>query len=192
MTQWDVSLAGLGVVEDGVAMAERAASAVLSREAHRDLFNKEGAECEGLGVSPVVGAAVLVRLGAGVAAISGRGPKGSTVKVAKGAAAWKLSALKPGRSATLTLRVRVGRKVTGGIAEAYAKAQLAAGIVLPRSGTAFLSVHDRDKPGCVKLGRELIERGFELVATEGTALALIAAGMFGAAGIGMAVRRRRG
>ncbi len=33
--------------------------------------------------------------------------------------------------------------------EAYAKAQLAAGIVLPRSGTAFLSVHDRDKPGCV-------------------------------------------
>ncbi|MCW8844629.1 MAG: carbamoyl phosphate synthase large subunit, partial [Gammaproteobacteria bacterium] len=61
--------------------------------------------------------------------------------------------------------------------EAYAKAQLAAGIVLPRSGTAFLSVHDRDKPGCVKLGRELIERGFELVATEGTALALIAEGV---------------
>jgi len=61
--------------------------------------------------------------------------------------------------------------------EAYAKAQLAAGIVLPRSGTAFLSVHDRDKPGCVKLGKELIERGFELVATEGTAVALMAEGV---------------
>ena len=61
--------------------------------------------------------------------------------------------------------------------EAYAKAQLAAGVVLPQFGTALLSVHDRDKPGCVLLARELIERGFELVATGGTAAALKAEGI---------------
>ncbi len=57
-------------------------------------------------------------------------------------------------------------------AEAYAKAQLASGVVLPRTGTALLSVRDRDKPGAVKLARILVERGFDIVATDGTALAL--------------------
>ncbi|UCC13783.1 MAG: carbamoyl-phosphate synthase large subunit [Gammaproteobacteria bacterium] len=61
--------------------------------------------------------------------------------------------------------------------EAYAKAQLAAGIVLPTCGTAFLSVRERDKPGAVNLARILVDRGFELVATEGTALALEEAGV---------------
>jgi carbamoyl-phosphate synthase large subunit len=56
--------------------------------------------------------------------------------------------------------------------EAYAKAQLAAGIVLPTSGTAFLSVRERDKPEAVMLGKILVDRGFEIVATEGTCLAL--------------------
>src|SRR5690606_2186269 len=40
--------------------------------------------------------------------------------------------------------------------EAYAKAQLASGVVLPRSGVAFVSVRDRDKPGAVELGKMLI------------------------------------
>jgi carbamoyl-phosphate synthase large subunit len=56
--------------------------------------------------------------------------------------------------------------------EAYAKAQIASGVVLPRSGLAFISVRDRDKPAAVELGRMLIERGFEIVATGGTAAAL--------------------
>ena len=56
--------------------------------------------------------------------------------------------------------------------EAYAKAQLAAGIVLPTSGTAFLSVRERDKPEAVMLGKILVDRGFEIVATEGTCLAV--------------------
>ncbi len=62
-------------------------------------------------------------------------------------------------------------------AEAYAKAQIASGIRLPRSGTALLSVRDRDKPAAVELGRALLERGFELVATSGTAMALAEAGL---------------
>src|SRR5262245_16823530 len=56
--------------------------------------------------------------------------------------------------------------------EAYAKAQIASGVVLPRRGLAFISVRDRDKPGVVELGKMLIARGFEIVATGGTAKAL--------------------
>jgi carbamoyl-phosphate synthase large subunit len=61
--------------------------------------------------------------------------------------------------------------------EAYAKAQLATGSVLPTSGTAFLSVRDRDKEGAIVLARILKDRGFEILATEGTAAALRAAGV---------------
>ncbi|MFB3064826.1 MAG: carbamoyl-phosphate synthase large subunit [Gammaproteobacteria bacterium] len=61
--------------------------------------------------------------------------------------------------------------------EAYAKAQLASGVLLPTSGTALLSVRDQDKPAAVELARELISRGFEIVATHGTASALEAAGV---------------
>ncbi len=42
----------------------------------------------------------------------------------------------------------------------------ASGVILPRKGVCFISVRDRDKPGAVELARKLIERGFEIVATE--------------------------
>jgi carbamoyl-phosphate synthase large subunit len=61
--------------------------------------------------------------------------------------------------------------------EAFAKAQLASGVLLPRSGTALISVRERDKPDAVILGRILADRGFEIVATEGTAQALRDAGV---------------
>ena len=61
--------------------------------------------------------------------------------------------------------------------EAYAKAQAASGVTLPRKGVCFISVRDRDKPGAVGLARKLIERGFEVLATEGTARALTEAGI---------------
>ncbi|TLY96100.1 MAG: carbamoyl-phosphate synthase large subunit [Gammaproteobacteria bacterium] len=61
--------------------------------------------------------------------------------------------------------------------EAYAKAQSASGVVLPRHGVCFISVRDRDKGPAVILARKLIERGFELLATEGTARALKEAGV---------------
>ncbi len=62
-------------------------------------------------------------------------------------------------------------------AEAYAKAQLAAGVVLPRGGRAFLSVRDADKGRLVEVARRLLAHGFELVATRGTAAFLEAAGV---------------
>jgi carbamoyl-phosphate synthase large subunit len=61
--------------------------------------------------------------------------------------------------------------------EAYAKAQLASGVALPRQGAALLSVRERDKDGAIELGKILDEMGFDLVATHGTAKALAAAGV---------------
>ncbi len=61
--------------------------------------------------------------------------------------------------------------------EAYAKAQLASGVVLPRQGAALLSVRNRDKQGAVELAKMLVQRGFDIVATHGTAKALAAAGV---------------
>ena len=61
--------------------------------------------------------------------------------------------------------------------EAYAKAQLASGVVLPRQGAALLSVRDRDKEGAVELAKLLEARGFDLVATHGTAKELATAGV---------------
>ena len=62
--------------------------------------------------------------------------------------------------------------------EAYAKAQLASGVVLPQKGAALISVRDRDKDGAVELAKILVERGFDIVATHGTAEKLAAAGVF--------------
>ncbi|SCZ49507.1 carbamoyl-phosphate synthase large subunit [Thiohalomonas denitrificans] len=61
--------------------------------------------------------------------------------------------------------------------EAYAKSQCAAGIILPRTGRAFISVRDVDKRGTVPIARALLELGFELVATGGTAQHLREAGI---------------
>ncbi len=61
--------------------------------------------------------------------------------------------------------------------EAYAKAQLASGVVLPRQGAALLSVRDCDKDAAVGLAQILGDRGFDIIATHGTAKALTAAGV---------------
>jgi carbamoyl-phosphate synthase large subunit len=60
---------------------------------------------------------------------------------------------------------------------AFAKAQLAAGTLLPREGNIFLSVHERHKPAAVELARRLAGMAFALLSTSGTADALDAAGI---------------
>ncbi|MCK5718397.1 MAG: carbamoyl-phosphate synthase large subunit [Thiomargarita sp.] len=52
--------------------------------------------------------------------------------------------------------------------EAFAKAQLAAGSNLPRSGIVFFSLRDADKQVAVDIAKELVNLGFELLATQGT------------------------
>jgi len=52
--------------------------------------------------------------------------------------------------------------------EAFARAHEAAGIKAPRIGKVFISVRDADKPRIVDVARELIRRGYSIVATQGT------------------------
>ncbi len=60
---------------------------------------------------------------------------------------------------------------------AFAKSQLAASSALPRSGTIFLSVADRDKAEAVGVARALAEMGYQLISTRGTGQALRKAGV---------------
>ncbi len=52
---------------------------------------------------------------------------------------------------------------------AFAKSQSAAGVSLPRGGTALLSVKDQDKPAALDVARQLKRLGFRIEATRGTA-----------------------
>ena len=61
--------------------------------------------------------------------------------------------------------------------EAFAKSQQAAGMTLPTTGTAFISVRERDKPAVADLARALGAAGFKLIATRGTAKVLGDAGI---------------
>jgi carbamoyl-phosphate synthase large subunit len=61
--------------------------------------------------------------------------------------------------------------------EAFVKSQLAASVLLPESGTAFISVKAQDKPRAVQVARGLISLGFKVVATRGTAAAIEQAGL---------------
>jgi carbamoyl-phosphate synthase large subunit len=53
--------------------------------------------------------------------------------------------------------------------EAFVKSQIAAGVRLPQGGRAFISVRDPDKVAAVQVARDLLELGFTLLATRGTA-----------------------
>ncbi|GHB93904.1 carbamoyl-phosphate synthase large subunit [Thermomonas carbonis] len=60
---------------------------------------------------------------------------------------------------------------------AFARAEEAANIKAPQPGKAFISVRDPDKARVVPVARYMLERGFSLVATQGTADVLAAAGI---------------
>ena len=61
--------------------------------------------------------------------------------------------------------------------EAFVKSQIAASTKLPKDGTVFLSVKDQDKPKCVEVAKGLVDLGFKLVATKGTAAYLAERGI---------------
>ncbi len=60
---------------------------------------------------------------------------------------------------------------------AFAKSQLAGGTNVPRDGTVFISVKDRDKQAMVAAAAQLIDAGFQVIATGGTARFLRQAGL---------------
>ena len=61
--------------------------------------------------------------------------------------------------------------------EAFVKSQLGAGVKLPTGGKVFLSIKNSDKPRAVKVAKDLVELGFSIVATRGTAAAIAAEGV---------------
>jgi carbamoyl-phosphate synthase large subunit len=61
----------------------------------------------------------------------------------------------------------MGIDLTFGLA--FAKSQVAAGMALPRQGTVFLSLADRDKPAGVVAAARFVDLGFSIAATPGTA-----------------------
>ena len=62
-------------------------------------------------------------------------------------------------------------------AEAFVKSQLAASVKLPKDGKVFISVREADKVGVVEIARSLVQLGFTLRATRGTAAVISAAGI---------------
>ena len=61
--------------------------------------------------------------------------------------------------------------------EAYGKAQIAADDRIPASGKVFLSVREADKGQLVDIAKDLVELGFDLIATRGSARIIEAAGL---------------
>jgi carbamoyl-phosphate synthase large subunit len=62
-------------------------------------------------------------------------------------------------------------------AEAFVKSQLGASAKIPQSGRAFISVRNEDHQKVVDIAQDLDKLGFELVATKGTARALVENGL---------------
>ena len=63
-----------------------------------------------------------------------------------------------------------------GVAEdfptAFGKAQTAAGVELPESGTVFITVTDSDKSAATQIAARFVDVGFRVIATDGTAQAI--------------------
>ena len=87
----------------------------------------------------------------------------------------------PGVDTILGPEMRSTGEVMGwdrNFARAFLKAQLGAGTDLPTEGLVFLSIRDADKtPAMLDAARGLIDMGFELIATRGTAKFIADAGM---------------
>jgi carbamoyl-phosphate synthase large subunit len=60
---------------------------------------------------------------------------------------------------------------------AFAKAQAAAGVLLPTEGTVFITVTDTDKPAATQMAARFHDLGFELIATGGTAQSITSMGV---------------
>src|SRR5205823_9703399 len=85
-----------------------------------------------------------------------------------------------GSDAVLGVEMRSTGEVMGiarDFPAAFAKAQAAAGVPLPRQGTAFITVTDSDKAGAFAVAQSLHDNGFRIVATRGTAEAIARMGV---------------
>ena len=63
------------------------------------------------------------------------------------------------------------------LGESFRKASISAGTLIPGNGTVFISVNNSDKLDAIPIARDLLELGFKLVATSGTAKELAKNGL---------------
>ncbi len=132
-------------------------------------------------------AASLVMVGKSIAELVAEGhlpkadgtyiPAGSTIAVKEAVLPFKRFATKEGRfvDSLLGPEMRSTGEVMGmdvDFPTAFAKSQSAAGSALPKSGTIFISVADRDKPQVLLPVRRLQQLGYKILATDGTAAIL--------------------
>ena len=104
-------------------------------------------------------------------------PAGSAISVKEAVLPFKRFATKDGRfvDSLLGPEMRSTGEVMGidiDFPRAFAKSQAAAGSALPKSGSVFVSVADRDKPHLVLPVRRLQQLGYKVLATFGTAAIL--------------------
>jgi carbamoyl-phosphate synthase large subunit len=104
-------------------------------------------------------------------------PAGSSIAVKEAVLPFKRFATKDGRfvDSLLGPEMRSTGEVMGmdvDFPKAFAKSQAAAGSSLPKSGSVFVSVADRDKPHLVLPVRRLQQLGYKVLATSGTAAIL--------------------
>ncbi len=86
----------------------------------------------------------------------------------------------PGVDAILGPEMKSTGEVMGvgrSFGEAFYKGTLGAGVELPKKGLAFISVRDVDKAACISIAKDLLYKGFQLIATDGTAQAINDAGL---------------
>jgi carbamoyl-phosphate synthase large subunit len=104
-------------------------------------------------------------------------PANATISVKEAVLPFKRFATKDGRfvDSLLGPEMRSTGEVMGidvDFPTAFAKSQSAAGSALPKSGTIFISVADRDKHQVILPVRRLWQLGYEILATSGTAAIL--------------------
>ena len=127
--------------------------------------------------APVAKIAARVMAGETLAALPPVPPAPAHVAVKEAVFPW---ARFPGVDPVLSPEMKSTGEVMGiddDFPTAFAKAQLGAGTVLPSGGTVFVSVKDGDKAIVLPAARQLVDMGFALVATGGTADYLAAAGV---------------
>ncbi len=86
----------------------------------------------------------------------------------------------PGANSRLGPEMKSTGEVMGidtDVSRAFAKAQKACGYTLPLTGKVFISVRNKDKRAIIFIAKKLIDMGFELIATHGTAKVLLRNGM---------------
>ncbi|NNC38744.1 MAG: carbamoyl-phosphate synthase large subunit [Acidimicrobiales bacterium] len=118
---------------------------------------------------PVANIAAKVMAGHKLSSFDLKGTSGSQIAVKEAVFPF---ARFPGVDTVLGPEMRSTGEVMGlakSFGMAFAKSQLGGGVVLPKSGTAFISVKQSDKPAMIKLAKDLLDLGFDVVATGGTA-----------------------